>query len=217
MSVFTDVSSRKTRWVESSSPWSRIQRRRARTTSSRSCSEACNTFFVRNALTLQKTEQRRAASGYPALAHRCNDLVQRPVVLLLHQGENLIGVVVQRRTASPAEFGLKSPRLPPRLMPPHSLANANAKAFRRFKSCRSLVDCLYHAFGQIRRIGSGHGTLTKPNRCWRLLPSASLGNPDSARPEPALYGSRGAPPTATEGTHRGVSGGELMASARSIT
>src|SRR4051812_26114807 len=105
MLVFTDVSSRKTRWVESSSPWSRIQRRRARTTSSRSCSEACNTFFVRNALTLQKTEQRRAASGYPALAHRCNDLVQRPVVLLLHQGENLIGVIVQRRTASPAGFG----------------------------------------------------------------------------------------------------------------
>ena len=77
-------------------------------------------IIVRDAATLQKTKQRRATSGYPMLAHRRNDLVQRPVVLLLHQGENFIGVIVQRRTASPAEFGLKSPRLPPRLMPPHS-------------------------------------------------------------------------------------------------
>src|SRR3954470_16363338 len=120
MLVFTDVSSRKTRWVESSSPWSRIQRRRARATSSRSCSGACNTFFVRNALTLQKTEQRRAAAGYPALAHRCNALAQRPIVLLLTRGANLIGVYVQRRKDPPQDFAIKSPRLPPRLMPPQS-------------------------------------------------------------------------------------------------
>src|SRR6476646_7202745 len=112
MLVFTDVSSMKTRWVESSSPCSRIQRRRARATSSRSCSEACRTFFVCNAATLQKTEQRRAASGYPVLPHRRNDLVQRPVVLLLHQGKNLFGVILQRRAASPAGFGLKCPGLP---------------------------------------------------------------------------------------------------------
>src|SRR6476646_3478249 len=120
MLVFTDVSSMKTRWVESSSPCSRIQRRRARATSSRSCSEACRTFFVCNAATLQKTKQCRAASGYLPLAHCRNDLVQRPVVLLLHQGKNLFLVIVQRRAASPAGFGLKCPSLPPCLMPSHA-------------------------------------------------------------------------------------------------
>src|ERR1700757_5464118 len=113
MLVFTDVSSIKTRWVESSSPCSRIQRRRARATSSRSCSEACRTFFVCNVAALQKTKQRGAASGYPPLAHRRNDLVQRPVVVLLHQGKNLVRVIVQRRAASPAGFGLNCPSLPP--------------------------------------------------------------------------------------------------------
>src|SRR6516225_11528368 len=113
MLVFTDVSSMKTRWVESSSPCSRIQRLRARATSSRSCSEACRTFFVRHPAAFQKTKQRRAASGDPALPHRRNDLIPRPVVLLFHQGKYLFGVIVQRRAASAAGFGLKTASLPP--------------------------------------------------------------------------------------------------------
>jgi hypothetical protein len=76
-------------------------------------------FFVRNAATLQKTKQRRAASGDPVPAHRRNDLIQGPVVLLLHQGKNLFRVIVQRRAASAAGFGLKCPRLPPYLMLSH--------------------------------------------------------------------------------------------------
>src|SRR6516162_9367136 len=45
MWVFTEVSSINTRWVESSSRCSRIQRRRARATSARSCSLACRALW----------------------------------------------------------------------------------------------------------------------------------------------------------------------------
>src|SRR3974377_248694 len=119
MLVFTDVSSMKTRWVESSSPCSRIQRRRARATSSRSCSRVSRSFFVCPPAAFQKTKQRRAASGDPALPHRRNDLIQRPVVLLFHQGKYLFGVILQRRAASAAGFGLQAARLPPCLIPSH--------------------------------------------------------------------------------------------------
>ena len=63
--VFTDVSSIKTRWVESSSLCLRIQRPRARATSARSCSLAYSTFFKSDAVPLQKPKQRRAVAGIP--------------------------------------------------------------------------------------------------------------------------------------------------------
>ena len=99
MFVFTDVSSMKTRRDESSSPCSRIQRLRARATSVRSCSLACRTFFECDAVALQKAEQRRAASRNPTLVHRRDNLVERPIALLLDQRDNLLGVILQWRPA----------------------------------------------------------------------------------------------------------------------
>ena len=47
-------------------------------------------------VTLQKPKQRRAASGYLPFAHRGYNLVQRQVRLFLDDGENLLGVILQR-------------------------------------------------------------------------------------------------------------------------
>src|ERR1700756_5674839 len=105
MLVFTAVSSMKTRQVESSSPCSRIQRRRAQATSARSCSDACRTFFERDAVTLQKPKQRRAAAGYLPLVHCSDKFVERPITLLLNEGDNLLGMVFQRRAAAAVGLG----------------------------------------------------------------------------------------------------------------
>jgi hypothetical protein len=148
----------KTRQVESSSPCSRIQRRRARATSARSCSDACRTFFERDAVTLQKSKQRRAAAGYLPLVHRSDNLIERAITLLLDKGDNLLGMVFQRRAAAAVGLGGVSPLVPPRLMPPHRRADADTKALRRFVPCRALVNCLHHTFAQIRRIRSCHGS-----------------------------------------------------------
>ena len=169
MLVLTAVSSMKTRRVESSSPCSRIQRRRARATSARSCSEACRTFFERDAVALQKTKQRSAAAGYLALVHRSHDLVECPVLLLLNEGDNLLEIIVQRRAAPPAGFGFVSSLIAPCLMPPHSRADANGVAFRRLVPGRSLVNRFNNAFAQIRRIRSCDGS---PRRRITLQDSA---------------------------------------------
>jgi hypothetical protein len=158
MLVLTAVSSMKTRRVESSSPRSRIQRRRARATSARSCSDACRTFFERDAVTLQKSKQRRAAAGYLPLVHRRDNLVERPITLLLDKADNLLGMVFQRRAAAAVGLAVVSPLVPPRLMPPHRRADADIKAFRRLVPCRSLVNRFHHTFAQIRRIRSCHGS-----------------------------------------------------------
>jgi len=165
MLVFTEVSSIKTRWVESSSPCSRIQRLRARATSARSCSLTCRTFFKRDAVALQKPEQCRAAAGYAALVHRRHELVQRPISLLLDKRNDLVGVIVQRRVAPADGFGRNRSCLPPSLMPSNRLNNARA---------------------QIRRIGRGHRSPKLANHPPRFCPSEPFGNPDSITPETAL-------------------------------
>lgn len=161
MLVLTAVSSMKQRRVESRSPCSRIQRRRARATSARSCSEACKTFFKRDAVTLQKTEQRSTAAGDFPLVHRNHDLVECPVLLLINEGNNLPGVIVQRRAAPPEGLGFVSSLSAPCLMPPDRRADTNSVAFRCLTPARSLVNRFNNTFAQIRRVRSCHGSLKR--------------------------------------------------------
>ena len=77
------VSSMKTSRAGSTRPRSRIQRRRARATSARSCSAAENSL----------------------LAHRANYLIQRQVRLLLNQRQQKVRVLLQRRRAPASRLG----------------------------------------------------------------------------------------------------------------
>src|SRR4029077_15284060 len=69
-------------------------------------------FFECDAVALQKAEQRRAASRNPTLVHRRDNLVERPIALLLNQRDNLLGVILQWRPAPATAPGLKSHPLP---------------------------------------------------------------------------------------------------------
>src|SRR6266403_5855659 len=150
MLVFAEVSSMKTRADESSRPCRRIQRRRARATSARSCSAARRLFFDADAVALQKPPKRAAAAGKPALAHGRDELVERPVRLRGDQSQDLVRVVLQRRLA-PAARPWRASALPlPHLKPPDRRAGAHIKTFRRLSPRCSLFNRVEHTLPQIR-------------------------------------------------------------------
>src|SRR5215470_5773662 len=81
--VLAAVSSTNTRCAGSNMPCSRIQRRRARATSARSCSAARRLFFESDLVALEEAPHRGATARNFVLAHRQNDLIQRQIRLLL--------------------------------------------------------------------------------------------------------------------------------------
>src|SRR5205823_8995359 len=93
--VLTAVSSINTSRAGSNMPCSRIQRRRARATSARSCSAARRLFFESNLVTLKEAPDRGAAARNLVLAHRQNHFVQRQVRLLLNQTQQKIRMLLQ--------------------------------------------------------------------------------------------------------------------------
>jgi hypothetical protein len=109
MLVVTALSSINTRRAGSSSPCSRIQRRRFRATSSRFRSAARRLFFNSDAMTSEKSGERAAASRNFALAQCQNDLIQREVRFLPVERKDLLGVLLQWRSASAACIGSQVP------------------------------------------------------------------------------------------------------------
>ena len=91
-------------------------------------------------MTRQKSTQRRAASRYLPFAHHRYNLVQRQVRLFLDDGENFLGVILQRRAAPAAGLGLDAPLMPPQLMPANRRADADTEALRGLLPRGSLVD-----------------------------------------------------------------------------
>src|ERR1700747_486641 len=80
--VLVAVSSMNTNLAGSSRPCLRIQRRRARATSARSCSVARRLFFDGDIMSLEKSPDRGTPPWNSLLAHRHNDLVQGQIRLL---------------------------------------------------------------------------------------------------------------------------------------
>ena len=104
----------------SNRPCSRIQRRRARATSARSCSIARRLFFERDLVSLEKSPDRRATARNFELAHHADDLVRRQVGLQFDQRQQKVRVLLQWRRAPTAGLGgtaasreSTSPRSPP--------------------------------------------------------------------------------------------------------
>ena len=85
MLVEVAVSSRNTSRAGSNMPCSRIQRRRARATSARSCSAARRLFFEADLVALKETPHRAATAGDPSLVHRRDDFIERQVRLPSNQ------------------------------------------------------------------------------------------------------------------------------------
>ena len=76
----------------SNMPCSRIQRRRARATSARSCSAARRLFFEADIVPLKEAPHGAAAASDPSLAHRRDNFIQRQILLLANQPQQKVRV-----------------------------------------------------------------------------------------------------------------------------
>src|SRR6516164_4694901 len=139
MVVVIEVSSVKTRQDVSSRACCRIQCRRARATSARSCSAARRVFFEADAVALEKPPQRAAAAGKPAPVQGRDEFLQRPVRMLADQSQDLVRVVLQRRSAPAAGLGRPAALPFPRLEPLDRRAGTDLKTFRRLTPRGSLL------------------------------------------------------------------------------
>src|SRR5579883_1179635 len=115
--VLTAVSSIKTSRAGSRKPCSRIQRRRARATSSRCRSVACRLFFKGDVVTIEKTPERAAAGSNSPLAQLCKRLHQRQVRMLGNHSQNLGRELFEWRNASAARLRSGAVIVPPALQP----------------------------------------------------------------------------------------------------
>src|ERR1035441_1034949 len=127
MAVLVEVSSINTSRAGSNMPCSRIQRRRARATSARSCSAARRFFFEADIVSLEQPPDRTAAAGDPSLAHRRDDLIQRQIRLLGNQRQQKVRVLLQRRYAPPGRLGRDASGFVPALHPFDRRAGARAQ------------------------------------------------------------------------------------------
>ncbi len=117
MLVEVAVSSINTSRAVSNMPCSRIQRRRARATSARSCSAARRLFFDADFVPLKEAPHRAAAASDPSLAHRHDNFVQRQIRSSGNQRQQKVSVLFQRRDAAPAWLGGDASGRPPALHP----------------------------------------------------------------------------------------------------
>src|SRR5215472_4179455 len=116
--VLTAVSSINMRWAGSSNPCSRIQRRRARATSSRLRSAAMRLFFNGDVMAGEETGERATACRDAPLTQNPNHLIQSQIRLLRDQSEDSLRVLLQRRNAPSARHRLRSSVVAKVLKPP---------------------------------------------------------------------------------------------------
>src|SRR6187399_3060912 len=154
--VLAAVSSTNTRCAGSNMPCSRIQRRRARATSERSCSAARRLFFESNLVTLEETPDRRAAARNLVLAHYQNYFVQCQVTLLLNQTQQKSHMLLQPRDASAPRFGRAAARLSKALDPDDRRTGTNLKLLGCLAPRSSAFHFRNHALTHVRRIGLRH-------------------------------------------------------------
>src|SRR5215469_6267996 len=156
MLVVTAVSSINTRRAGSSSPCSRIQRRRFRATSARFRSAARRLFFNSDAVTSEKSGERAAASSNSPLVQCQDDLIQCEVRLLAVERKDLLGVLLQWRSASAARHRFASPVLAKPLHPPDCGTDADVELFSRFTAGTSCFNKADDPPSQFTRIRSTH-------------------------------------------------------------
>src|SRR5262245_37671558 len=107
--VLVAVSSMNTNLAGSSRPCLRIQRRRARATSARSCSVARRLFFDGDIMSLEKSPDRGTTPWNSLLAHRHNDLVQGQIRLLGYRANSHSTCSSNGDVLPPLSFALAYP------------------------------------------------------------------------------------------------------------
>lgn len=180
--VLAAVSSMNTKRVESSMPCSRIQRRRARATSARSCSAARRLFFESDIVSCEKPPERGAAACDPPLAHRAKHLIKRQIRLLRNQGEQPIRLLLQRRSASSVWLGRGASGIAPALQPFDRRTGADLKMFGGLTPRSTALDSCDHSLAHLCRIRIRHRSASQSRiNADRLAHKQALGNPPILR------------------------------------
>src|SRR3974377_724196 len=150
--VVTAVSSMNTRRVLSSQPCSRIQRRRARATSARFRSAARRLFFKGNAMASEESRKRTAAPGNTSLMQDRNDLIQRKVRLLADKCDDLLRILLQRRSTPATGHWFANPIVAKALHPADRRTGADPLLFGRLTSRSSFFHKLNYPNPNLTRI-----------------------------------------------------------------
>jgi hypothetical protein len=137
-------------------PCSRIQRRRARANSARSCSAARRLFFEADAVAIEEPPYRGPAARDLSLAHRRNDLVQRQVRLLSNETQQPFRMLFERRGTAAAWLCSKATGVFPALRPKNHHAGAEFISFGRLATRRTGLDRFDHACTQVVGIWLRH-------------------------------------------------------------
>jgi len=149
----------------SSRPCLRIQRRRARATSARSCSAARGLFLT---VTLCRSKNRQTAVRLPGI--RCLRIAAT-ISSKVRSGVRLSEPAAIPRAPPTVTCSRRSALLwrssvTPALQPPHRGTGAQAEAFGRFPPRCPGRDGFDHAFPQVIRIGFGIDLVPPtPNQC----------------------------------------------------
>src|ERR1019366_2459480 len=138
--VLAAVSSRNTSRAGSNMPCSRIQRRRARATSVRSCSAARRLFFEADLVALEEAPDSSATAGYPSPAHLGNDLIQRQIRLRFDQSQQKLRVFLQRRDAPAPRLGRATASLAKAFNPDHRCTGTDIVIFGRLSPRTTAFD-----------------------------------------------------------------------------
>ena len=180
--VLTAVSSINMRCAGSSNPCSRIQRRRARATSSRLRSAAMRLFFNGDVMAGEERGERATACRYAPLTQNPNHLIQSQIRLLRDQSEDSLRVLLQRRNAPSARHRLRSSVVAKVLKPPDCRTNADVELLGRLSSRSAGFHEINNPHSQRARIGSP--LRSSPRRIKRAKTrrfNASCESPDSPR------------------------------------
>jgi hypothetical protein len=175
--VLAAVSSMNTKRVESSMPCSRLQRRRARATSARSCSAARRLFFERDLVSSEKPPERGAATRDPPLAHHGKHLIQRQIRLLRDQGEQPIRPLLQWRSASSARSRRGASGIAPALKPFDRCTGTDLKMLGSLAPRSTALNSCDDALPKFHRIRIWHCSTSKSRiNANRLAHKQPLGN-----------------------------------------
>jgi hypothetical protein len=134
-------------------------------------------FFNSNAVTSEKSGERAPASWNSPLAQHQDDLIQCEVWSLAVERKDLLGVLLQWRSASPARHRFESPVLAKPLHPPDRRTDADVELFSRFTAGTSCFNETDDPLSQFTRIRSTHWLIPPRINALDSLISRVLGIP----------------------------------------
>ena len=152
--VLTAVSSINTSRAGSSTPCSRIQRRRARATSGRCRSAACRLFFNGDAVAIEKPKERATAGSNPSLTQLCNSLDQSQIRLFgTNSRKSSPRTLPAAKLLPPRGFGAALPSSRQRCSHLTADATLTSKRSAGLASRRASLNRFDNTFPQVTRIG----------------------------------------------------------------